>query len=332
MATRDHGRRPNPPLLTGGLTTLQIPNMEAMGVGVDFLTLSVPEPSGASLLADTMPDEDGTARAGFRRSEKRLCLGGHCWRRWEPHQASGTWGTQYESWEWSGPESGWAADRCRSLEGRPSRVDVAWDFPTQMTSDELANQLLVVAEPRGFTDGISGQNGVNTRYIGGKQSERRLRIYRKDLEDLLWAEIYGPTLRVELVMKNETAHAWWPVWCRSRDEGFAAAAAHCDAMTGWAPQREVGEVPESVPVEGLDEAASLFAFLQQHGPTLAAFEQAGVPVLELARDRVQQLNRHSASRYRRRVRSIREVGADRLVQLVGQMLRKPSPAMARAAS
>jgi hypothetical protein len=288
-----------------------------LGRSVDWLTATVPVQVAKGLIAESRVEEPGHGRPGFRESEKRAVMGGIAWRRWEPSQASGDWGTEYESWEFPSEPAIWGASWLRGRECRPSRVDVAWDFVVgqDATPDHLAEHLRPYAEARGFSLGISGQDGRNTRYVGSASSKRRIRIYRKDWQRLMWGDIYGPTIRVELIMRAEIAQAWWQVWDRDQDAGYAAAAGHVLDMSGLQVQ-EPGPVPELVPVEGADEAAALFEFLDQHGPRLVAWERAGLPVLELARQRVERAGRTTVWRMKRLQHRVGEVGIDAIMAIV----------------
>ena len=175
----------HPPLLTGGVLHLEAIHRPAVVRGLDFLTVSLPDATAGLLLAESEHSENGHGFHSFRRSEERLIMGGRAWRRWEPGQPCKLWGTGYESWETSGAASDSFGMSLRGRPCKPTRVDAAWDFsvPETFTSDDFLAAIAAHVEGQILTTGISGQAGVNTRYVGSPQSEKRLRIYRKDLQD-----------------------------------------------------------------------------------------------------------------------------------------------------
>ncbi len=306
-------------MLTGGLIHGSQSRGEAIGRSVDWLTGTVPVHVGQVLTAQSEVYEPGFARHGFRLSEQRAVLGGVAWRRWDPTQASEQWGTAYESWEFPSDSARWGASFLRGRDCRPSRVDVAWDYqvPESFTPDDLVQLIAPHVADRGLTLGISGQDGRNTRYVGSASSKRRIRVYRKDWQQPMW--LFGPTLRVELVMRHEQAQAWWRVWDRDEDAGYAAAAGHVLDMAGVEVQ-QAGPVPELEPVEGADEAGELFQFLEQHGPRLLAWHEAKVPLLKLARLRVRQASRMTQYRMNRLQKRVERVGASVVTALVRDRL------------
>jgi hypothetical protein len=258
-----------------------------LGVGVDFLTVTVGTDGAAGLMAISEFHEQGKPQAGFGRSEERLSVGGKCWRRWEPHQESREWGKAYECWEWSSGDARWPSQQIRGIEGvRPSRVDVAFDFAVDesLMSDAIIERCRDVLVFKGISDGISGQAGVNTRYVGSQRSERRIRIYRRDLKDGALLLDAGPIMRVELILRDDMARAWWQVWRADQARGFAAAAAHIVDMTG----HRVMDADEPVPPPLVDASAEaeaaqmLFEFVKQNASVLGVVERLGVDLFGLA--------------------------------------------------
>jgi hypothetical protein len=197
---------------------------------------------------------------------------------------SKAFGEDYESWEWSGSSAHRPAVDLRSEDVRPSRVDIAFDFsvPDSLTPDHVAELMKPIASQRGIVDGVAGQGGRNTRYFGAVTSDRRTRIYRKDWQDESVKLDHGPTLRVELVLKGKTARAWWKVWATDVEEGYRVAAGHVLKMGGL-------EVYESSPLPPLEvkeeseEFVKLRTLLEQYGSVLAAYDEAGIPIMKLAR-------------------------------------------------
>lgn len=298
---------------------------------MDFLTVSMGEEDAAFMRSRSRLVEPGAGRPGFARSELRDVMGGQAWRRWEPRQPSKLWGLEYESWEASGSSAWGVAFDLRGRKVRPSRVDVAWDFEAfdDLTADQVAESIAAECERRGFGLGISGENGVNTRYIGSRKSERRIRIYRRDLKDPALAFAQGPILRVELVLRRDLAEAWWPVFCDDLDGAWAAAAAHVYEMTGRAVQPEIGQIPELQRVdEAVDAAQMVLQFVQQHASMIGAIQDAGVDLFTLAGEVRSGWDRAMRSKHKRRVSTLVSAGADRIERIVLAMLagaREPAP-------
>lgn len=326
-AAADPGTAPgsaDPPLLTGGLE----PGGEdvcgvPVGVGIDFLTVSMSsEVSAAQQLRGKLVEEGGS-RPGFARSELWDVVGGQAWRRYEPRQASRAFGLDYESWEASGGAAACLAWDLIDQPVRPSRVDVAWDFQVDegLLADEVFERLQAGAERRGFKGGVSGHGGVNTRYIGSPTSERRIRIYRRDLKDKAVLFHQGPVLRVEVVLRDDVARGWWAVWSRDQAAGWAAAAAHVHEMTGRRVQADVGQVPELERVpEAVDAAQMFFDFVQQHASTVKAAQEAGVDLFGLVGLMSETWAKSTQSRHRRRVGALVAAGAKEVEELVRAMI------------
>lgn len=305
---------------------------EQVGEGVDYATLTMGTDTAADLLAVTLEHEPGKAVQGFGQSEQRVCLGGHVWRRWDPHQSSERWGTDYESWDASSGESRWLAGWCRGRPVRPSRIDVAFDYC--VTDDVLADAVAAaIADPakpthtrEGCSLGISGQGGVNTLYVGAASSDRRMRIYRRDLKDAyLLAQFGHPVLRVELVLKREHAQAWWPIWETDEPAAMAAAAAHVHSMSGLVVRDVLGTVPKLKDRDADAEAGqAVFQFIQQHGRMLEAIFSTGVDLVSLTSEASTVASRMTAHRTANTVRDFQAVGADAIEQVVRTLLRAKS--------
>lgn len=329
LATAEDSRQADPPLLTGG--SLQSDNVgNLISVGVDFLTVTVgaanatPDSVGTYLCDATRFLEEGKPLLGFARSELRQCLGGECWRRMEPHQSSKDFGLDYESWEASGEAAlGLAFDLRGRGKVRPSHIDIAFDFSVKdaMTADVFWHLVEPWSRRKGFKPGISGEDDVNTRYIGGKTSEKRIRIYRKDKQDAGFAEFFGTVLRVELILKGDHARRWWRLYDRDEDAAKRAAGTIIHGMTGFRPVEGSEALPELEKPAGLADAQQLALFIEQHGARLLAYDAAGVDVLELARTAgVTRRNRMAESRFRKRVRSLLAAGAAQVVAMARLLL------------
>ncbi len=234
-------------------------------------------------------------------------MGGECWRRWEPHQTSRLWGKRYESWEFAGASAAWPASWLRNLRGaRVSRVDVCWDFEVDpsLTADAVLERASARATARRISLGITGQDGVNTRYLGSASSVRRVRIYRKDLKDEAWEFQFGPTLRVEVVLRDALAQAWWQAWDRSESEGYAAAAGHVYEVTGRRVQADVGEVGRlAVPRETVG-AVMVANFIRQNASMIEACAECGIDLFGLSGRQRERWGKGTGSRHRERVRAM----------------------------
>lgn len=317
--------RANPPLLTGGL----LHSGEALvGVGVDFLTVSVNRAVAGFLLGSTAYREGGVARPGFKSSQLRDCIGGTCWRRWEPRQESKRWGLDYESWEWASSVADYAARQllgCGIEDVRPSHVDVAFDFSVAssgLTPDAFCEAVRGHYSALGIKDGISGEGGVNTLYIGSKSSERRLRVYRKDLQSAGWASIFGPTLRVELILKGDRAAEWWGSWCESPDDAYRQAAGHVLAMTGLTVVDGAALPPVlSVPDE-VHEAERLVAWVRQNAGMLDVCNRAGIDLGVLVLAQVRKQCRMTRYRNRQRVKTLQGLGAQEVTASALSLIRE----------
>jgi hypothetical protein len=295
--------------------------------GVDFLTLSMPEAVGGLLVGETELEEAGSPRPGFKSSERRVCLGGSCWRRWEPHQPAKGWGLGYESWEWEGDAADGAAGRMRDRESRASRADVEFTYACEpgLTACQVVDAWRDPAKPEktreGFVIGASGDEPWLTRYVGASSSERRVRVYRWDRKHLWLGGIEAPPLlRVELVLKGEHARSWWRAYQGAVDEGRRVAAAHVHAMTGVRLVTGSLEVPEREPDAVADVASDLFEFMEQNAGKIAAFEAAGVDVIGLARERAESARRETVWRMKQRVKRLKRAGPERVVDAVRSMM------------
>lgn len=305
---------------------------EQIGEGIDFLTLSMGSQTAADLLAVTLPHDDGGRVAGFAQSEQRLCLGGKIWRRWDPHQSAKVWGNEYESWEASGFESQWLSKWAPGRDVRPSRVDIAFDYEVtdDVLSDRIRESIEDPAHP-GFTRegvslGINGQAGTNTHYVGAFESERRIRIYRRDLlHAYLVQQVGHPILRVELQLKRAHARAWWDLWATDATNGtkhaYEAAAAHVYAMCGLVVRDVVGTVPNIVHPDASGNAGqAVFQFITQHVRMLKACHDAGVDLVSLTNEADAIASDRTSRRAVNTSREFQSVGADDIESVVRMLL------------
>lgn len=293
------------------------------GVGFDFLTVTVGPESRDFLLGQSQFVEAGYGQRGFGRSEERAVMGGKAWRKMDPHAESKVFGLEYESWEFSGGTASWPA---RQLVGRvdvrPSRIDLAFDFECDdsLRPDDLLAEWRPHFLHRGYKPGISGEGDVNTCYIGSRNSERRIRIYRKDLQKDAIAALLGPVMRVELVLKDRQACSLWAV---HDNDGAAerAAAAHVLHITGFRAMDDAGDIPPLVDLDMVaDPAQGVMEFVKRDAGTLCAFVDAGIDIEALCREHLERSGRTVQWRSERRADSIRLAGRAQVERLVRVML------------
>ena len=323
ISTQKHPENPQdenpqgPPTANRGVATGRLTSK-----GVDFLSVTVDQDAAFALISSTILDEHGRGTTGFQQSQWRTCIGGRVLRKFQPYQPSQQFGTSYESWEWASSSADTAAKSLIGKRVKPTRVDIAFDLEVDedYTSDDYIRAIEEHATGKNFTLGISGSNGINTRYIGAATSPRRIRVYRKDKQDDVWSQFFGPTLRVELILREEQAENWWATWIDDPDKGYQVAAAHILAMTGH-QLHDVTDIPQIIPPECGDEAATLFEFLKQYGPTLSAWQQAGIPVMTMAKYQRKHASRYSKAKAQRLVNRIKDLGAVQVCQIVNALMR-----------
>lgn len=285
---------------------------------VDWLTLTLGSEEASELTARYELQDVGNAVKGFRRSERRMVLGGLVWRRWEPYTASRLHGLDYESWEWDGEHAMYAAAEWAG-KGRPSRIDVAWDWEVapHETADGLFNLLRPFVERAGLTIGVSGSEPHLTRYVGAPSSEFRIRIYRKDVQQgELWCG--PPTMRFEAQMRDGVARDWWAMWAQNRERAYAMAAGRVEACLGLRVQGEAVTWSEFEEPQQKNDAQLMLACFDQWGDHIAAWHAAGVPVLELIEER--PASRSGVARRKQRERRLRANGVPEVVTMVRSVL------------
>ena len=298
------------------------PYSEAVNaVSADWLSITCGESVGRFLISHTKQAEDGGKQKGFAKSECRAAMGGDVWRKYEPYTASKRWAKQYESWEWNGSHAGRAVHLLADQEVNATRIDIAFDLGLDITPDALADRTEKHWRQKGLKDGISGEGGINTRYIGGKASDRRIRIYRKDRQSTTWEVLHGVTLRVELVLKGKQAAAFWPLLASGDEELWqATAAAHISDMMGIQLHERSASKPEPAKEPAADAAEKLLHMLDQYGSMLDACFRAGIDVEGLASLRAGNVSRMSENRTERLKRSIAEAGPDAVNDMLAMLL------------
>lgn len=347
------GRGPaDPPLLIGGSTRLTRREKvdradfigrlgsgfgELLSVAVDWLTVSVPArlgaDTGAHLLAVTECEEVGGAQRGFARSELRKMMGGQVWRKFEPHELSREWGREYESWEASGGAGESLAHLVVGRRSRASRVDVAFDFACAraLRADDVVEALERGAVDRGVMRSAKGRplkvgrEGAEHRtfYLGDRHaSETFIRIYRKDVQSIAHAELFGPTMRVEVVVKKKEARRLWSLAAPGLEVLKRGASMRCRELIGVGVlQEDAVELPAMEVPEALDVAGQLHLVFRNHWATLAAAHDAGVDLARLLDEARATSSRWGRKRYRDRWAKLE--GSGRAVEeTVVDMLRR----------
>ena len=322
-----------PPLLIGGVKHTyteqagsKAPNISLSGVGIDYLTVTVPQATAESLLARTSEDEPGRGSQGFKQTEKRMCLGGYCWRKWNPVSSSKRWGTEYETWEFSGAASFDPARFLQDKECRPSRIDIAFDYDVDADFYPVALESMIEAHVDliGAKIRYAGERKKQTLYIGSMKSDRMIRIYRRDEKNPLLALEGRHILRVELVLKGDHAEAIWNVMRQDRSDGYPEAAAHVLAMIGYAPCEDVSSVPQLLRTDEDTEAVQmLLQFVTQNAIMLEALDICDVDLRSVVKAKIHTTrNRLQKMKLGRRVRVFENVDSGRLtrqvVALMGQ--------------
>lgn len=318
--------RPDPPSLTGGSHILHPPNKPTqinISVGeilsqsvcpsVDFLSITLPSSDVLRLLVHVRSERPLSAGRGFaRRSRYDLHFSeyhysGECSRSWEPVYPSSDYGMDYESWEFPGRIAVMALALVDSR-GRPSRVDVCWDYPCRADTDpvDVLDYWSVPSRLRG----VASQGGIATGYVGSPASDRRIRVYRVDRSPN-HPDVRSPTLRVELVLRHDYARDWWsqPDWLRRH----AMAAGHLRHMVGWSP---VGVCVDPPPIDRVLSPAVLRVarMMRQYAGMLSALACAGVDLAELAALCHDSATRWSTARSKQIAQAVHDVGAQQFVR------------------
>jgi len=344
---RDSGRRYGggtggyPPLLTGGV---KHGPKSLISVRCDWLSLSC-SALCARHLQDATKDAEGAGMKpyakGFAEHEWRQCLGGQCQRHKGPHSRSKRWGKGYELWSWTGSN----ADSARSVlnqvdsaerDWKCTRLDVAFDF----ACDPAASALDFGEAWSEHTEAMElecGPSGLGDRvtwswYVGSRNSVRRVRVYRKDIESGKCSApsddgeespyAMPPTMRVEVELHDQWADKCMRSMLVDEQAGFRMAAAHVVELTGFVPCAEVGTLPKLDPDEPSDIAAKVAAMVTQYGPVLEACKAAGVDLDALLAVREARASRTSAYRLRKLVEAARAEGGRKITaEAAGLVLR-----------
>ena len=322
-----------PPIANRGVVTLKPPKQGAQNTpyraGLDYLSVTCPAGRSAdhALQSISINEGKGKPTSGFSASSVISVGGAMGYRKTGPVYPSKNWGSDYLCYELSGPNSQLLAASLRpDDELRSSRIDIAFDFkvPADYMADQLADELRQHHMDLGIISGINGQGDVNTRYIGSKTSDRRIRIYRKDLRDAELFATTGPVLRIELILKGKHARKFFHEYLLDPDDSLRVAAGHILEMTGLNPlPREVVTPPPLDRGFVGDAAQEVFQFVRQNGQQLEAFRAAGIDLNDLADcfGRPPQPSKMQEKRRRDRISRITAHGVSEVLQGVGILLR-----------
>lgn len=279
---------------------------------------------------------------GFRHHEWRQVWGGNAQRHTGALSRSKRWGKDYELWNWTGKQASCADMVLQRVEveqrdWKATRVDIAFDFAVggDISAPSIGREWEAVTEAQALDSGPTGQgNEVTwTWYIGGKSSERRIRIYRKDIEsgqchsekDPATGEwIFRgmpPTMRVELMLRGEHAAKALEHVIEGHTALGRFAAAHVQAMTGFTPCDEVGELPKIDRPEPSGIGRKTAAMIDQYGATLEACLAAGVDLERLLKVREDKMSVRTKQRSRKALAQALEVGSDAITwEAIGLLL------------
>jgi hypothetical protein len=166
-----------------------------------------------------------------------------------------------------------------------------------------------------------GHAGINTIYLGSRDSPRRIRIYRKDLQQVAQSRLceeMPPTLRVEIELKKHHAASAFALYQTDEHACWSLAAGHLYAMTGV----DLGDrapVPAPPEAEDADAACTLFTLLDQYGAVMDALTEAGVDIQEGIAIHREHRSRHASKRAADRVEAWGSVDPAKIYRQVRTM-------------
>lgn len=230
---------------------------------------------------------------------------------------------EWETWLWASQHADFWVKKLAG-KGRPSRLDVAWDFECgdELTATRFFDAFMrsaveskrVKIEAKG-PEPLPGEVDSRTWMIGAASSLWRLRIYRKDLQQPELSVLgIGPLMRVELICTDEAAHRIWPLVASDVEASYAALASKVEAMTGFVVQAERCDIPQFVKPAELDLQQMVFSFVRRNAVFLAALDEAGISPGRMAA----AVSQSRAGEYRKRglLRKLTDAGAVQIEEAV----------------
>jgi hypothetical protein len=193
--------------------------------------------------------------------------------------------------------------------------------PSDLTACKVWESVKLHAEAKRLTPGVSGEGDYLTRYIGARASSKRIRIYRKDQQDPWFDEAFGAVIRVELILREEYARGWWPLFDQDVQAAYRAAAGTIAEMMGVMIIPAGGLLVERERQPDYVEAGQeLFQFIQQHGSRIAVWEAQGVDLGSLAALRCADASRDMRCRQRQFAARLTKAGPSEVVAYVERLM------------
>lgn len=324
-----------PPCLTGGSNQgdVRFLDSKARGASIDWLSVTLDAKIARKFFQHQPLVKSGRGTAGFLRSASYAYLypswlpdGGvvtgfaKLVRKRMPLVESKRWGREYESIDASGAGADCFAQQMSGLvgeESRASRIDFAFDLScaSGFTPEMFVASIKGRLEEQGLTERIAGTNGVNTCYVGAVGAGREIRIYRKDREDAEYGYYHGPTLRIELIDRDERADQLWQTYRVDREAAYALAVAHIEALTGFQIEGQgFADVPALTAPAASDVVEKVVQFAKQYGPFIASCTRAGIDLAAISAKQAENCSKSSARRSRLLEEEIKLAGAESVTE------------------
>ncbi len=308
-----------PPILIGGVSH---PCKSLKSAGCDYLTVSMSGENADALRAVHPANNDDKAPTftGYKFSELRSTLGGFTDRHWGAYTPSKKKGDLCELWAWRGATALCAENLINETNVQPSelfectRFDMAFDYVCDMDFRPV--------DLRDSWETVWGKDGLDlkpevagcdrtcehTAYLGGRTSDRRIKIYRKDLE----RKSGSPTVRIELTLKGVFAQEIFIEFLKQKREAVVKCATHILTMTGFEAVDEIEDVVLREPKAPVAIAHSISAMIDQYGKTLAVAVKLGVDLESLVEVRKTQLSRKGIYRWGKSMKEARGIGVEKI--------------------
>ena len=307
--------------LVGGSGDISPERLGRGMAGLDALTLVLPSAYAEFLVSSPGFGvvEEMSARY-FGSAERWQIPGGHLVRKFEPLRKQKVYGGSYEVWEVKGPHSANLAAAAVPLVGYATRMDYAFDF--SVSADTWPPDVVrEIGNPKGLKRFHSGEPGKEGEYYGSRNSERVVRIYRKDEQDEDVAETYGPLMRLEVELKGKRAKQAWGHRRAGEPRLRELAAGHLRAMLQIDVIEDVRDVPSLPPADPERVGArKILQFVSQHRVTIQALATLGLDVSKLVEPTLAALSsgavRAHRMRLRRRLDELQGVSIDSCLELL----------------